>query len=77
MGTIIDLKKYRDNRKNKDIELVQDIKNSLDNNIVMQRYNIAPKLTEQERMDKIRESIKRVNRLMAELEDSTTKNEVK
>lgn len=54
--------------------VVQDMRDSLDNKQVMQRYGIkAPKISTEERMERIRKSIKKVNELMTQLREENTK----
>ena len=60
-ATVIDLASYRDKR-----DAVKTVfKDSLDNSKVMERYNIEAPTIEQ-RIERIRNSIDRINKLMAE-----------
>lgn len=72
MTNIVDLTEYR-NRKQaskKEDGLVKAMRDSLDNGQVMRRYGIAEPSTE-ERMERIKKSIDRVNQLMSQLRDTT------
>jgi len=72
MTNIVDLAEYR-NRKQaskKEDGLVKAMRDSLDNGQVMRRYGIAEPSTE-ERMERIKKSIERVNQLMSQLRDTT------
>ena len=66
MGKVIDLSKYRKKKQevNKD-----EFRKSLDNEEVKRRYNIKEPTIE-ERTKKIGESIKRINNLMKQLEET-------
>lgn len=63
---IVDLDEYR-KKKN---AIKQQFKDSLDNSKVMKSYNIQPP-TIQEREERIRESVTRINNLLKELEETS------
>lgn len=82
MGEVIDLNKFRAtkiDKKNSDDSAADAIRDSLDNEAVKRRYGIKtpppPAKTEEERLANIRASIDRVNKLMDELRDNTTKGD--
>lgn len=67
MGIIINLQEERNKRQKKEEQaLVTEMRASLNNDEVMKRYKIAQPTIE-EREEKIRASIKRINKLMDEL----------
>lgn len=73
---VISLSDYREKKKKKREEesrttgIKQEMRDSLDNGQVMRRYGIAEPSTE-ERMERIKKSIDRVNQLMSQLRDTT------
>lgn len=69
MGEVISLLE-RIKKKKEDSEIVKAMKDSLDNKAVMQRYNIQQPTVE-ERTERIRQSIKRINGLINELQKGT------
>ena len=75
MSNVVNLSEYKAKKGRKDESgLVQAMKDSLDNKQVMQRYGIkAPEVSTEERMERIRKSIKRVNELMTQLREESTK----
>lgn len=73
MGIIVNIKEWQDKKKKqKDNNSVaaNALRDSLDNDQVMRRYNINTP-TYEERQANIRASIDRVNRLMEELSQNT------
>lgn len=72
MTNIVDLAEYRNRKQTSKQEdgLVKAMRDSLDNGQVMRRYGIAEPSTE-ERMERIKKSIERVNQLMSQLRDTT------
>lgn len=83
MGTVTDIRDFkRKKEKERESPVVQEIKASLDNDTVKRRYGINKKETEvpptyEERYASIRRSIERVNKLMFELNENTTKQPTK
>ena len=83
MGEVIDLNKFRAtkiDKKTSDNSAADAIRDSLDNDAVKRRYGLKQKKipvppTEEERLANIRASIDRVNKLMDELRDNTTKGD--
>jgi hypothetical protein len=78
MGDVIDLNERRKKNTADNSGIIQEIKNSLDNEGVKRRYGLntpppPPAVTEQERLANIRASIERVNKLMAELQEGVKK----
>lgn len=72
MGELINLQDYRKKKGRKtDSPVVQTIRDSLNNESVMQRYNIKTPTLE-ERTENIKKSIARINALMSELNDTNT-----
>ena len=67
MGSITNMQEWR--RKKEGTK--QKYKDSLNNEKVMDKYNIE-RPTLDERMDKISERIKRINQLMRELEENNS-----
>lgn len=66
MSNVISLTEW----KEKKTKNAQDYRDSLDNNKVMQKYNIKQPTIE-ERTQRIADSIARINGLMKELEDKS------
>ena len=80
MGEVIDLNKFRatkTNKKTSDNSAADAIRDSLDNDAVKRRYGIktppppAPAKTMEDRLTNIKQSIDRINSIMAELNDVT------
>jgi two-component sensor histidine kinase len=75
MRTIINLTEEREKRVKKTVEdrttgIKQEMRNSMDNSAVMRRYSIKEPTIE-ERHQRVKESIARVNALLAELQAKT------
>ena len=73
MGAIINLAEWKKKKEDKD-NLIQAMKDSLDNEAVKRKYKLnvpPPPPTEEERLAKIRQSVQRVNSLLSELHDNT------
>lgn len=66
-NNVVDLKAWREKKKTKTVSK-QAYLDSLDNNKVMQKYNIKQPTIE-ERTQRIADSIARINGLMKELEE--------
>lgn len=78
MSEVIDLRKWKEEKQGKKATengLKQIMKDSLDNETVKRRYNIAtkdkPEPTLEQRQERIKESIKRINKLMDEIKERT------
>lgn len=78
MGTIINLdeKRKKKSEESRITGIKQVMKDSLDNEEVKRRYGIqskTPEPTFEQRAENIRQSIARINSLMAELKDTNTR----
>lgn len=76
MGIIINLdeKRKKKSEESRTTGIKQAMKDSLDNEEVKRRYGIkTPEPTFEERAENIRQSIARINSLMAELKDTNTR----
>jgi hypothetical protein len=74
MGNVIDMKKWKLEKATENS--VKDyFRDSLDNEKVKKNYNLVEKkeISTEERYKRISDSIKRINGLMAELNDTTKK----
>ena len=78
MGEVIDLNKFRAtkaDKKTSDNSAADAIRDSLDNDAVKRRYGIKtpppPAKTLEDRLTNIKQSIDRINSLVAELNDVT------
>ena len=70
MSNVVNLSDWRrekDSKRAREMNVKDDMRSSLDNNLVKERYGIN-ELSEDERFRKIQERIKRINTLMRELE---------
>lgn len=72
MGVVVNLNDWRrekDRRRARDMNVKDDMRASLSNDFVKEKYNIK-ELSEDERLKRIQERIKKINSLMRELEDN-------
>jgi len=70
MSNVVNLSDWRrekDSKRAREMNVKDDMRSSLDNNLVKERYKIN-ELSEDERFRRIQERIKRINTLMRELE---------
>lgn len=70
MSNVVNLSDWRrekDSKRAREMNVKDDMRSSLDNNLVKERYGIN-ELSEDERFRRIQERIKRINTLMRELE---------
>ena len=73
MSNVVNLSDWRrekDSKRAREMNVKDDMRSSLDNNLVKERYGIN-ELSEDERFRRIQERIKRINTLMRELEANT------
>lgn len=75
MGDVINLREWRLKKETKKENVKQQFVDSLDNNKVKEKYKLNTKEmpTFEERKQRITESIKRINSLMQQLEETTKK----
>lgn len=70
MAEVIDLRKWKEQKQGKrtaEDGLKQAMRNSLDNEQVKRKYNLKAEPTLEQRQERIKESLKRINNLMDQL----------